>query len=86
MKRKMLDMGLGLILATEGHEIRICDLDAELENELISVVEKHLEFLTFDSINKHCVVIIYYILKNPDFTKSQKYFPDPEKVFGTFKI
>ncbi len=45
MKRKMLDMGLGLILATEGHEIRICDLDAELENELISVVEKHLEFL-----------------------------------------
>lgn len=45
MNKIMRDEGLRLILEIEGYEIRICDLDSELEGQLINVVEKWLELL-----------------------------------------
>jgi len=45
MKQLMLDEGLRLILENEGYSLRPCDLDRELESQLMTVVEKWLELL-----------------------------------------
>jgi hypothetical protein len=45
MKQKIIELGSELMLITEGYSIMVGDLDSDLENKLITVVEKYCQLL-----------------------------------------